>query len=475
MIMSNKSLFFNLSDLFWFVTGATLIVFGTQKYRTLDRTFTFDSSETVATLREVSNLVKVKHQNDLTWVVGDEGQPLTKDALVFAGDFSTAKIDFNDGKQVVILPGSILRIFQNNEGKFKMQIKRGRAFQISESGARTAIDPTTSEISLEAAEEVTEVTPSAPGPELTFNGPQDMVLSTGAIQQAEFTWSILAGNTGPTDEIGIELRTPTGKTTYTAVPVNEYKKTISVSSPGRYDWMVKHKDQILDAGSFQMIKLHSPLIVGPKNEVLPNAPSLKLEWSYSSDESDFEVEVINGEEKFTRIVSQSFFLEIPLNSELPLKWKVRARSNEFLGPWSEVARLWPLPKETVPEESTKMTNNKETKSEKPLINSNAVARLLPEVIEVNELPFEVTMRNLEGEAASLATFLGTEQIKAPGEDELRFRVKRPGSYVVSWYQVEANGSIFIAETELQIKLKPIQDSIQLPEEIKVQIKQTDKK
>lgn len=477
--MSNKSLDFNISDIVWFLIGIILILAGIKNFRQVDMTFTENQSEAIATLKEISNLVKVKNQHNLVWMTGDEGQSLNNDSLVYAGDFSKAKIDFKNGSQVIILPGTILRVYHDSAGKFKMQVKKGKAFKITEHGKKLPLimngpidisGEEVPEVSTPTLQETSNIQFSSP--QVTISAPRDIILEETSTS-IEFKWEVLKAS-NPNDSMVIEIRDPNEKKLILNAAVTDLTLKTKITQPGIHYWVAKSQGEILDAGEFKVIKLYPPLIVAPKNRSLNNQTKFNLEWSYGErDDMNFEVESINGESKKIITVESNFSLpQVLENPKLPFSWRVRAKFKEFSGPWSETAHLWPAPVEV--QSMAESTPSIEEKHQ-PVISLDLIKKIFNSKYFVDRLPYEVKVKNLPPELSSLAIFHQGKEIKSSGDDSFKFKVIKDGIYPLEWYQVDGTSTQLITTNNLEIILNPLDDSISLPADIVLELKSSDKK
>jgi hypothetical protein len=68
-----------------------------------------------------------------------------------------------------------------------------------------------------------------------------------------------------------------------------------------------------------------------------------------------------------------------------------------------------------------------------------------------------------------------KEIKSQGEDDFKFSVLKPGKYSFNWYQIEDRKLSLVTETKLEISLTPLKDKINLPEDIVLELKDSDNK
>lgn len=472
--MSSKSSTYNNTDLFWLSLGLSLIATGLISFKKLEKQFLNTTSEKVATLDEVSNLVKVKNQSDLAWSKADAGQDLSQDSLVFAGDFSQAKINFLNGSKVILMPGSIMRVFQDQKGKFKLEIKKGQAIKLTPSGQKSFIALKENAITVEEvikefpAEEAVDQ-PVENSPPLRIN----LVHPPNTIAHAEettivFKWDILSEISNQEDHpLIIEIQNPLGEKITTSSPVKSSHKSLQVRPIGRYFWVAKMKDDILDVGEFEVKTLHPPLILAPKNTTLPRDGDLELEWSYGQEEDlDYEIEITQMDKTSTYSVrrDESLF-NIKVLPDQPMSWRIRATYIHHKGPWSPFAKLWPEPKV--------LTQVK--KIEEIQVDINEIKDLFKNKIYTDQLPVEKTLEGLSPSTTSLIAFYEGKEMKYQGEDQFKLILKRPGHHKLTWYQLRGQQLKPVTETNIEVILKPLEDKINLPQDIVLEIKDLDKK
>jgi hypothetical protein len=464
--MANKSYLYNTTDLFWLSLGLALIASGFISFKKYENQISQSTFTKVATLDEVSNLVKIKNQNDLVWSKADSGQDLSQNSLIFAGDFSRAKVNFLNGQKVILMPGSIMRVFQDQKGKYKLEIKKGKAIKLTPKGEKSFIVPTQEpEVLAEINEE--QVPQAPPALQLSFHPPANAVM-TESSATVRFKWDILSeqANLERTD-VTFEIQNPRGYKFSKSSDVKSGEQSLLVTQAGRYFWIAKVKDEIIEAGEFELIKLYPPFINGPKNTTIPQTGELDLQWSYGEEEKiRFEIETLqDGLSTFHELTSSEKTFPLKIKPDSPLKWRVRGIYEDIKGPWSTEANLWP---------ETKIIAQEEVKII-PKIDPSEIERVFKNKIEVDKLPYEVGVKNLSPSLSSLVVFQGEKEIKSQGEDKFKFSVSKPGLYSFSWYQIEDRKLSLITETNLEISLTPLKDKINLPEDIVLEMKDSDNK
>jgi hypothetical protein len=464
--MANKSYIYNTTDLFWLSLGLALIASGFISFKKYENQISLSTLTKVATLDEVSNLVKIKNQNDLVWSKADSGQDLSQDSLIFAGDFSRAKVNFLNGQKVILMPGSIMRVFQDQKGKYKLEIKKGKALKLTAKGEKSIIVPTQEpEVLAEINEE--QVPQAPPALQLSFHPPANAVM-TESSATVRFKWDILSelSNLEKAD-VTFEIQNPRGYKFSKSSDVKSGEQSLLVTHAGRYFWVAKVKEEIIEAGEFELIKLYPPFINGPKNTTIPQTGELDLQWSYGEEEKiRFEIETLqDGLSTFHELTSSEKTFPIKIKPDFALKWRVRGIYEGFKGPWSTEAHLWPEPK-IIAKEEVKIV---------PKIDVSEIEKVFKNKIEVDKLPYEVGVKNLSPSLSSLVVFYGEKEIKSQGEDKFKFSVSKPGQYPLSWYQIEDRKLSLITETNLEISLTPLKDKINLPEDIVLEMKDFDNK
>ncbi len=464
--MANKSYLYNTTDLFWLSLGLALIASGFISFKKYENQISQSTFTKVATLDEVSNLVKIKNQNDLVWSKADSGQDLSQDSLIFAGDFSRAKVNFLNGQKVILMPGSIMRVFQDQKGKYKLEIKKGKAIKLTPKGEKSFIVPTQEPEVLAEISEV-EAPPLPPALQLSFQYPANAVM-TESSATVRFKWEILSeqANLERTD-VTFEIQNPREQKFSKSSDIKTGELSLLVTQAGRYFWVAKVKDEIIEAGEFELIKLYPPFINGPKNTTIPQTGKLDLQWSYGEEEKiRFEIETLqDGLSTFHELTSSEKTFPLKIKPDSALKWRVRGIYEGIKGPWSSEAHLWPEPK-IITQEEVKIL---------PKIDPSEIERVLKNKIEVDKLPYEVGVKNLSPSLSSLVVFQGEKEIKSQGEDKFKFSVSKPGLYSLSWYQIEDRKLSLITETNLEISLTPLKDKINLPEDIVLEMKDSDNK
>ena len=467
--MANKSYLYNTTDLFWLSLGLALIASGFISFKKYENQISQSTFSKVATLDEVSNLVKIKNQNDLVWTKANSGQDLSQDSLIFAGDFSRAKVNFLNGQKVILMPGSIMRVFQDQKGKYKLEIKKGKAIKLTPKGEKSIIVPTEQpEVLAEITEEQAPRVPQALN--ISFQHPSSMVM-TESSATIRFKWEILSDiSTQEETDLTIEIQNPRGKKINKVSDLKSGEQSLSVTHAGRYFWVAKVKDEMIEAGEFELKKLYPPFIHGPKNTTLPQNGELNLEWSYGEDEKiQFEVETIqDGASKFQEITGSEKTFKLNIRPDSPLEWRIRAVYEGIKGPWSTEAKLWPEPKTITKEKEEKVKIVQK-------IDRSEIEALFRNNIEADKLPHDFSVRNLSPALTSLIVFHEGKEIKSQGEDNFKFSVLKPGKYPLSWYQIEDRKLSLVTETILEISLTPLKDKINLPEDIVLELKDSDNK
>jgi hypothetical protein len=66
-------------------------------------------------------------------------------------------------------------------------------------------------------------------------------------------------------------------------------------------------------------------------------------------------------------------------------------------------------------------------------------------------------------------------MKYQGEDQFKLILKRPGHHKLTWYQLRGQQLKPVTETNIEVILKPLEDKINLPQDIVLEIKDLDKK
>ncbi len=449
--MTNKSFQFNRADYSWLTLGLALMSAGFFYYSNLGRQFSQQLPNGIATVEEISNLVKIKNQNDLVWVNASQGQDLPEDSLVFAGEFSKARIAFKDGSKLFLMPGSILRVYQSKEGKFELQLKKGKMVKVAPPQLKEASAPPP--VVVVVADEVKgeEVIVKKPD-EVEMSVPRQLIKGEKAIE-IPWQWKIKKlGNIQGEKKMVVEILDPKGQTLSKSSGLDALTLTSVAKDPGLYRWVSRLNNEVIDSGELEVIQLISPLLLHPKNEGIQlQEREVAFEWSYPMNVDHFEFEIKNGQEiKTYKAPGNARRLSLDLADFSQLEWRMRASSQGQLSSWTSFVGFW---RPVVPTPEVKINI------------SEVLAKTFQSTYHVDDLPFTFQVKNLPTELVPFVMMIDGEEIKESGEQKVKHTFEAPGIYKIEVFQ-ELKGKLeYVDQHGLEIQLNPLKEAIALPKDI----------